>query len=351
MKQKKNYFVLNKKSDFLRGSGEQIVFGEAGMMLEPGKTRGVYHSRVFDSREKQTVWHRMTMDGIFFGESSVEVLVYAADSLQEEEDACLQAVFKKPEDVLLHQVKGRYLWFKVILAGQKGREPEISRMQIYFPKDTWLKYLPEVYQNDVESASFLERYLAIFQSVYEDMTKRIEQTPALLNPETSQMEPLLWLAQWLSVENIGLWNEEQLKYLVINGVRLYQYRGTPGYLKELLQLYTGKEPFVIERHQIEPFFNGSEAGEELKRLYSSSPYEFTVLLDTETMDTNNQDVILNQLIDMAKPANMECRIVRLKPYIFLGQYSYLGVNSVLGQYKEFQLDGLCAVPFSRIAGR
>ena len=113
------------------------------------------------------------MDGIFFGESSVEVLVYAADSLQEEEDACLQAVFKKPEDVLLHQVKGRYLWFKVILAGQKGREPEISRMQIYFPKDTWLKYLPEVYQNDVESASFLERYLAIFQSVYEDMTKRI----------------------------------------------------------------------------------------------------------------------------------------------------------------------------------
>jgi len=52
---------------------------------------------------------------------------------------------------------------------------------------------------------------------------------------------------------------------------------------------------------------------------------------------------------MAKPAHMECRIVALKPYIFLGQHSYLGINSVLGQYKAFQLDGLCAVPFSIVA--
>ncbi|MFR5601854.1 MAG: phage tail protein [Lachnospiraceae bacterium] len=351
MKQKKAYFILNKESDFSRGRGEGIRFDAESISLMTGKTEGVYRSRVFDSRERQTVWHRLTMEGLFFGEASVEVFVYASDSLDQEEEACLQAVFRKPEDVLLHQVKGRYLWLKVIFTGQKGREPKIDRIQIYFPKDTWIGYLPEVYQNDRESADFLERYLAIFQSVYEDMTRRIEDVPALFDPGTGPREPLMWMAQWLSVENINLWNEEQLRYLIKNGVRLYQYRGTVGYLKEILKLYTGSEPLIVERHQLEPFFDGGKGEEELKSLYSSYPYEFTILLNVSQVDANNRDVILKQLVDMAKPANMECRIVPLKPYIFLGQYSYLGINSVLGQYKEFQLDGLCAVPFSTVAGQ
>lgn len=374
MKQKRNYFVLNKNSDFLRGQSCGVIPGPEGLNLLEGESEGCYYTRVFDSREKQTVWHRLTLEGRFDGVALVEAAVYASDSntlmvegtalsidglirddgiLEERKDSWLEpfkkAVFYDPGDVLLHRIQGRYLWLKITFSAQGGQSPSISRIQIYFPKDTWLKYLPEIYEKDRDSASFLERYLNIFQTVYEDMTKRIEEIPTLFEPWTAARTPLLWMAQWLSVENLNLWNEEQLRYLVANAVHLYQYRGTVRYLKEILRLYTGGEPYVIERHQLEPYFDNSPAAADLKRLYSSSPYEFTVLLDAEEAETSNRANILRQLADMAKPANMECKIVPLKPYIFLGQYSYLGINSVLGQYKAFQLDGLCAVPFSAVA--
>lgn len=374
MKQKGNYFVLNKESDFLRGRSQGVKPGAEGLELPEGVKEGCYYTRVFDSREKQTFWHRLTMEGRFDGVSTVEVAVYAGESatltvegaavsidslihdsnISENQKESLmeplkKAVFYDPRDVLLHRIQGRYLWLKITFSAQRGQSPSVSRIQIYFPKDTWLKYLPEVYEKDRDSASFLERYLNIFQTVYEDMTKRIEEVPTLFEPWTATRTPLLWMAQWLSIENLNLWNEEQLRFLVANSVRLCQYRGTVRYLKEIVRLYTGREPYVIERHQLEPYFDESPAAADLKRLYSSSPYEFTVLLDVEVVETNNRAGILRQLVDMAKPANMECRIVPLKPYIFLGQYSYLGINSILGQYKAFQLDGLCAVPFSAVA--
>ena len=374
MKQKRNYFVLNKESDFLRGRSRGVAPGTEGLSLLEGSREGSYYTRGFDSREKQTVWHRLTVEGHLDGVSTVEVTVFASESStlmtdgtavpidelihddkisEGQKDSRMEpfkrAVFYYPKDVLLHRIQGRYLWLKISFSAQRGLSPSISRIQVYFPKDTWMKYLPEVYERDRESASFLERYLNIFQTVYEDMTKRIEDAPALFEPWTAARAPLLWMAQWLSVENLNLWNETQLRYLTANAVRLYQYRGTVRYLKEILKLYTGREPYIIERHQLEPYFDKSPAAADLKRLYSSGTYEFTVLLDAEGVEANNRAGILRQLVEMAKPANMECKIVPLKPYIFLGQYSYLGINSVLGQYRAFQLDGLCAVPFSAVA--
>lgn len=224
----------------------------------------------------------MTVEGHLDGVSTVEVTVFASESStlmadgtavpidelihddkisEGQKDSRMEpfkrAVFYYPKDVLLHRIQGRYLWLKISFSAQRGLSPSISRIQVYFPKDTWMKYLPEVYERDRESASFLERYLNIFQTVYEDMTKRIEDAPALFEPWTAARAPLLWMAQWLSVENLNLWNETQLRYLTANAVRLYQYRGTVRYLKEILKLYTGREPYIIERHQLEPYFDKS----------------------------------------------------------------------------------------------
>ena len=47
-----------------------------------------------------------------------------------------------------------------------------------------------------------------------------------------------------------------------------------------------------------------------------------------------------------KPAHLELNLVLLKPYIFVGMYSYLGINSVLGSYRNMRLDGHSSVPFA-----
>ena len=364
MAQRKKYFLLNTRPDFRKRPGKQSV----------------YYSRLLDSKEKQMVWHRMQVMGLTETKGSFQIWVYASEKrkilvrgvLREIEDAVgdpelgdaeleaamesdRQAVLRDPEDVLLHQICGRYLWIRIELA-YSGMDTEVHAqmpltIKIGFPKETWLKYLPEIYEEDEESASFLERYLGIFQSLYEDMTERIEEDPVFLNPQIAEEEKLHGIAEWLGVERLGLWNESQLRYLTSNAVEMYRYRGTAWFMKELLKLYTGKEPYIVERHQLEPFFDGASTEQELKHLYSNHAYEFTVLLDAEGLKTDNRDSALRQVVDMAKPAGTECRIVMLKPYIFLGQYSYLGINSVLGQYKAFELNGLCAVPFTTIDGR
>lgn len=376
MKQRKKYFVLNKLADFQKGRTEGMIADAKGLHLKEGETEGVYYSRVFDSRDKQTIWQRFCMEGDFGLEESIELTIYGTenrkilvkgqlidveDLIRDEEftekelrqhmEPWRQAGFIGFKDVLLHQVKGRYLWFRIILKETRGKKPWVRQIKISFPKNTWLKYLPEIYEQDEKSASFLERYLGIFQSIYEDMTDKIEELPFLLNPWAAASEQLQWMSQWLAVENQELWTQGQLRFLLANGVRLYQYRGTVGYMKEILRLYTGKEPYIIEYHQLEPFFDGSTIKKQLTDLYGKEACEFTVLLAGERLEGKEQESMIRQIIDMTKPATMECRIVILKPYIFLGQYSYLGINSVLGQYKAFELNGLCTLPFSAIVDK
>lgn len=374
MKRRKKYFVLNKSSDFEKGRCDAVRIGDGFLTLSDGQKYGVYYSKVFDSREKQMVWNRMQIVGSYGPGHMIQVKVYASESriisaggqnmdlaeiLADREfkvrqlDAWMepyeQAVFFNPEDVLLHQIEGRYLWLRIELETSGDLCPVIDGIKIGFPKDTWLKYLPEIYAQDRESASFLERYLGIFQSIYEDMTDEIENTPVRLNPQSADAGELKEIAGWLGVERPDIWKEDQLRYLISHAVQMNQYRGTVGFLKGLLKLYTGREPYIVERHQLEPYFDGGYWEKELKRLYSSKAYEFTVLLDVEGSEENSQEMVLRQLVDMSKPAGMECRIVILKPYIFLGQHSYLGINSILGQYKEMELNGLCAVPFTTVA--
>ena len=42
---------MNKEADFARGRGQGVRAGAEGISLLPDAERGVYYSRVFDSRE------------------------------------------------------------------------------------------------------------------------------------------------------------------------------------------------------------------------------------------------------------------------------------------------------------
>lgn len=169
MKQRKKYFVLNKLADFQKGRTEGMIADAKGLHLKEGETEGVYYSRVFDSRDKQTIWQRFCMEGDFGLEKSIELTIYGTenrkilvkgqlidveDLIRDEEftekelrqhmEPWRQAGFIGFKDVLLHQVKGRYLWFRIILKETRGKKPWVKQIKISFPKNTWLKYLPEI---------------------------------------------------------------------------------------------------------------------------------------------------------------------------------------------------------------
>ena len=57
-----NYFLINKKLDYDRGFLQDLEFKDGRLRLAEGASYGVFFSRVFDSRESGTVWHRFSAE-------------------------------------------------------------------------------------------------------------------------------------------------------------------------------------------------------------------------------------------------------------------------------------------------
>jgi len=374
VREKVKYFVLNKEEDYRRGSGSNLEYLSPGIRIkDTGRMEGRFFSRLFDSREKQTKWHRLLVERASLARALVRFCFYASDSRFLEyggkgydigdllQDKTIDTDRKRqmlspfliqelqdPEDALLFGVEGRYLWFQVILTAQGQLSPEIYRIKIFFPKNTWMEYLPEVYQMDPGSASFVERFLGIYQTIYQDMTEQIDGVAANFDPDAVEEELLRWLSGWLSIEDSHLWTRERLRYLVKHAMELYSIRGTVEYIERMIALYTGRQPYIIEYHQLEPFLQDAGQAELIGSLYGDNKFIFTVIAGLNAVGGNSEYKILTRIIENSKPAHMDCNVVVLEPFIFLSRHSYLGINSVLGQYQDMVLDGQAALSFTRL---
>lgn len=375
MEQEKKYFLWNKKSDFTKGFLEHLIYTDEGLRLEHKSDQsGTFFSAVLDSRERGMVWHRIQMKSQQELGTAIQCLVYNADTrnltwkgetkdveewlfdsgtaIEEKEKQMEPYLIKtemEPFDFLIHETKGRYLWLCIKFYGQGSNTPTLQRVKIHLPKRTLLRYLPEVYQEDSKSSDFLERYLGIFQSCYEDLEETIAGVAQYFEVENTPLEFLQWLAAWVGMEDYYIWPEDSLRYLLKNAMSFYQWRGTKKSVLELVKLYTKEEPYLVEQSKLELRKTEPKTKELLEALYGTSPYMFTVLVREEVLAGGNDYNILLKIIEKIKPAHMELNLVVLKPFIFLNSYSYLGVNSVMGQYRNLCLDGSSAVPFTTIA--
>lgn len=368
----RNYFIFNKEMDYRRGASRGLSY-ENGVLKPQNDKGGWFFSRVLDSQEKKNEWHRLRMqvkDGeehnwklqiycsdsktLFLGKDSMEVeeVIYAEHLTLEQKLEWMRPAGVKfihgQKDVLLHDVVGRYLWICIQTVQRLGVWDGIQEIRFDFPKRSWISYLPEVYQQKEKSRSFLERYLGIFQSIYEDLTEQIEHVPWWVDPDSTKPEFLNWIAEWIALDDVAIWNEDQLRYLLNHAMRLYRMRGTPEYLKEMVRLYTGCEAYLVEYHQISRVQNRLKEVAHLKKLYGDDAYTFSLLVNMGEENRKKGYHALTQIVEHAVPAHMECRIILLQPYMFLDQYSYLGVNSRLNQYRTMQLDGMSAMHFAKL---
>lgn len=361
------YFLINKELDYKRGVPDNACY-ESGF-LEPGPENrpGSFFSRIFDSGEDGTVWHRFTMEGERQGDSSVQLSFYCTDqtdlmtpegkqkigmivsssefSLEEKKER-LKPILRKTclfsEDLLLHELKGRYLLLLIELYPQGRQKPEIGPICIYFPKETWMKYLPAVYGKDKTGASFTERYLGIFQSFYDDMDQAIRRSARLMSLEDASTEWLQEVAEWLQIRDVYIWPEEKLRRLLKMAVSLFRRSGTVGGMLEFIRLFTGETPLLVECGLLD----GED--ERSASLYGNDPNQFILMIRECYLTSVSDYRAMQSIVEKMKPANMEVRIVALRPFLFLGQYSYLGINSQIGKYQPFRLDGQTALSLSAI---
>lgn len=369
MRQKLKYFIFNKAQDYEGGCMSHMNYDSLGVWGD-GTGRSGFISRILDSRETGTEWHRMVFEASQTEGAPYRVTVYGADSLAlEGGKGDVPGLLKDPgltfaeklermegfvkkrsagfRDILLFGVKGRYLWIAVELYSQGGPPPKLGKFQFYFPKQSWMKYLPEVYQSS-DKDHFLERYLAIFQMLYESMNDRIRGIPKLLDVDRTQKEYLIWLAGWLDIAGSRMWTEQKLRQLLKEGVGLYRRRGTREGILRMIRLYTGGEAYIVEHHQIEPYMEDDKSKERLNRLYGSSSYVISIIMKKEYVPDQEAYHSLLRVIDEVKPAQTEVNLVILEPYMYVGGHTYMGINSAFGEYQKPALNGLSMVSFSAL---
>ena len=368
------YFVFNKVSDYDRGSFDGCFWDGEGISVSEGSRRGIYISRVLDSREQGTMWHRIVMDTDGRGDASLQFSFYSSDEdvlwyqgkqwrigelitsgeLSGEDKRKALAPFLRvralnPRDILLHQISGRYFWFLAEIFGKGTGRSAVRGIRVYFPRETWLSYLPAVYGEEKKSAAFLEQFLGIFQSMYQDMERKIEHSGAYMDPAGGDEKMLRWIAGWLDISAVYLWRGDRLRKLLEEAADLFSMRGTRQGLIRLVELYTGEKPLVVEPFQVREFLKKDGKGECLRRLYGDDGYTVLLLVREERIARQEDYQAVCRIAETMVPAHISVKIMPLKSMFFLGNYSYLGINSRLGHYRPLRLDGLSLLPFTAVA--
>lgn len=262
-----------------------------------------------------------------------------------------------PEDALVPDAEGRYLWLKLTLVGDERASPHVDSVRAYFPRQSYLRHLPAVYREDAASAAFLERYLSIFESTFVDVEEQISSRSKYVDPAGIPTEHLQWLGEWLAVEADETWSAEALQALIEAAPALYRKRGTAEGLLATIRLYlrhsdagvaprdpseydeeTGRKAVYLIEHGDLTCIDSRAVGRLYERLISCSR-GFLVLLHPDVTDAAAETI--ERIVEAQQPAHATGRTVHLRDTTVLngfgeeevaearGHHTYLGVNSRL----------------------
>ncbi|MBM7868037.1 hypothetical protein GTO89_14810 [Heliobacterium gestii] len=376
-------------SDFV-GHGDRLVLGKnAAMYLldsvrrelhilrlqnrterwaATGAREGCYVSAAIDSGKEGTLWHRVAMDARIPEETQVRFSFFCSDSPEAgpeswagfssksvpsppQKDSLLQIArrFSRPiinsGDALLTGAQGRYLWFRLELAGTREASPVVRGLRIYFPRVTSLLYLPAIYQEDRESGDFLARFLSLFDTLLEEVQENIKHSPRILDGQVAAGDHLRWLAGWLGIGARQGWTDGQIRQVMARAPQMYRYRGTRRVVEDMLEIFTGARPLIVEYFQYKPMLESVTFQRLFLRLYSDNPYCFCVILKGWELPSDQERAMAQQIIDEQKPAFTEAKLILLERWMILGSHTYLGINSYLSQPTALVLDERGSLPF------
>lgn len=325
--------------------------------------------KALDTQKEKVIWHRVLLERTLPEETQIHLYYYASDEKNimvggkivdidavigdatksfSEKEKLLEPLWTKrmdnPRDALFFEAKGRYLWLKIHLIGTEKETPSIHKMRVYFPRLTYLSYLPAVYREDEESRDFLERFLSLFSTFLMDMEEKIDHIPNYFDVNLVSGDFLRWLSTWLGIASDDSWSDEQIRQLLLHAPFLYKRRGTKKAIEKIVEIYTGKKPYIIEHFQLKKEKQNSELYNVIKNIYGDHPYYFYVLIEHNTLRSEKEKVMLQKLLDAEKPAYTEAKLVVLEPWIYLDMHSYLNINTYLTEKSFLRLNDRSYLP-------
>ena len=345
-------------------------------------------TRQFDSGNPGTVWHRVKLDMEMPGPTVQVTCQYRAsdDLWTPGGDDWTDLPHPNPRDALFLNAAGRFLWFRIRLLGTEFESPTVRSAQVYFPRDTYLRYLPAIYQEQAGPADLVARYLSLFESFFDDGGEAIGRIRSLYDPSAVPSEYLSWLGSWLGLAMSEGWSDGSKRALIAKAPELFKMRGTKEGLRQMLLIIIGSGspqdqcweraaaaeedlikrsilcgllteegadeerkgyqdmvkgrladtvglPLILERFVYAAMEEGEEREQYLGLL--DCPNCFVVLMGPSLGE--DELATAQKLVDAERPAHTEGKVVGLRPWAYLGGHTYLGLNTVLTEPK-FTLD-------------
>lgn len=332
--------------------------------------KAIYISDCLDSGEKEMLWHRMSLHYKKIGESVLSISYFATDTLEivvkdkkmllpdfladssfskQEKQYLLEPFWqeskKEQNDILLFEAKGRYFYFKIEVVLYKGNEFDIDYLRIDFPRENITAYLPVFYDSNHKKNSFLKRFLAVFHAMLFDMQQSIDNVSEYFIPDKSKEENLHWLANCMAMPEGIFWENEIAFTFLKKGFLFYQKKGTKEGISLLVELYTGKKPFIVETHEILQNSAHMAWEKEYIELYGNDRYTFFVLVEQQYLSDYRKYGELKKLLELFQPAYTKAELIVLRPFIVFGEHCYMGINSCLLSSTALELDGTTILPF------
>jgi hypothetical protein len=143
-------------------------------------------TRVFDSHEPDSTWHKLVLDAAIPPDTDVTVYSRAhndAGYLLAQDWSREPGPYQRGDgtelpwtptpaglgtwELLFQRAAGRYMQLQIVLSGNGRLTPRIRALRAYYPRFSYLeRYLPAAYREDPRSASFLDRFLANIEGFY-----------------------------------------------------------------------------------------------------------------------------------------------------------------------------------------
>ena len=334
------------------------------------KTGSLLSTRL-DSHIDQCVWHKITLKLTSPPPPGGAVTVWTYSSNSETVTTADVALLgddawrtgqTNADDFLVRSPPGRFLWLRIALAGSGVSTPVVSLLKVYFPRESYLQYLPAVYRHDAISADFLDRFLAIFQSGFERIEDQVARLVEYFSPRGVPEPFLNWLGAWVGMVFDPGWPPRNRRELLRRSPEIYRRRGTADGLKLFIKLALGLDVRIAEDARFRrPVILGSRAllgsgfrlsgacpadrlrldvnstignfalqdlGDPAHDHFDDGAHHFTVFVDGPLDETTTRR--LRHLIDMERPAHTNYSLRTVGGRMRVGAESTVGWDTGIG---------------------
>ena len=359
---------MKSKPKYVNYAGVYLIKGQyEGMKPDKDCTlRGegggsfLYIAPVFDSGEEANTWQSLHLEGTFH-DCKLEVVAAASEldysdfledkqvSLQEKEALIrsMNGVRKvNTADLLLTDLQGRYLYLVIKVSGQMECEFCIHMAAVEFPKNSFLRYFPEVYQTEND---FFERYISIFQSMYMDAEREIDKLPMRLDYEKAEFSDLMQLAEWIGMDEVIVQEAvregeaDKLRKLIAHANEIQSGKGTKESLKLVLQILYNKDFQILEYFKwYEYLENRPEELTLYQRLYGKDSSCLTIMIEDKE-DTKFPEAVrksMRKVVSRMIPLGMDCNLICLHGSSHMDTHCYLDHNSKLASFAVANANGM-----------